>query len=156
MRKIRNKYSRPKKPWDTARIKEEKGIIKEYGLRRKREIRVAEEFLRGFRNRARKLIATKKKEEEKVLIEKLVKLGLLKEGAGLDDILALTVKEVLDRRLQTLVLKKGFADTAREARQKIVHGHVRVGERKATAPASIITVHDEAQIVSKKGGKANA
>ena len=51
MRKLRKKTKRPKTPWDSVRIEEEKKILTDYGLRRKRELRSAEEVLRNFRAR---------------------------------------------------------------------------------------------------------
>ena len=64
MRRIRKKFERPKAPWDQIRIKEEKELAKEYGLRRKREIMTAEAIIRRFRQRARELIAKKDDEVE--------------------------------------------------------------------------------------------
>lgn len=146
MRRIRNKYRQPKKRWNLADIAEEKQIVKEFGLRQKREILSSKEFLRQFRRRARQLTATKDKVAEKVLIEKLVKLGLLKKGAVLDDVLALTLNDVLGRRLQTVVQKKGIAKTLLQARQLIVHGHIAVSGRRTTVPSYIVPVEEEGKI----------
>jgi small subunit ribosomal protein S4 len=150
MRRIRNKSQNPLRPWDMTRIKEEKAIKSEYGLRRKREIRAAEEMLRNFRRRARELIAVQDKDKEKVLLDKLVKLGLLEKGAGLDDVLALNVKRILDRRLQTVVYRKGLAKTARQARQLVVHGHIGLGEKKATSPSMILDAEKDKDIKWRK------
>ena len=51
--------------------------MKKFGLRRKREIWKAESILRNFRRRAREIAASGKKEEEKILLEKLNRVGLL-------------------------------------------------------------------------------
>lgn len=80
--------------------------MREYGLRRKREIWKAESILREYRRRARELAAKKDKEGEKVLLEKLNRLGLLEKNAELDDVLSLSLEKILDRRLQTIVFKK--------------------------------------------------
>ncbi|MEM5777051.1 MAG: 30S ribosomal protein S4 [Candidatus Aenigmatarchaeota archaeon] len=139
MRKIKKTYSKPKRPWDKARIEEEEKIIKKYGLRKKGEIWRAAALLRSFRQRARNLAAIKNEEEEKKLLERLHRLGLLDKGATLNDVLSLTVEDILERRLQTIVIKKGLANTIRQARQYIVHGHIGIEGRRVKFPSFLVT-----------------
>ena len=146
MRRFRRRYKKPKTPWDLHRIKDERKIINEYGLKRKKEIWIAESILRRFRERARELIAEKDKEKEKNLIEKLQKLGLLGKESGLDDVLALSVNDVLNRRLQTIAFKKGFGKTIKQARQLITHGHIAVDGRRIKFPGYLIPVQYENKI----------
>ncbi|HDD72691.1 MAG TPA: 30S ribosomal protein S4, partial [Candidatus Aenigmarchaeota archaeon] len=133
-------------PWYSPRIAEEKKLLKKYGLRRKREIWSAQEVLRKFRRRARAIIAVENREEEKTLLDKLSRLGMLPGDASLDDILALSVNDVLERRLQTLVFKKGMAESIRHARQLIVHGHVMVNGRRIKFPSYLVPVNEEKTI----------
>ena len=158
MRKIRKKFKNPRMSWDSSDIADRKAIIGDYGLRRRREILIAQEILRNFRRRARELIAEKNDEKTKTLLEKLVKLGLLKTGQGLDDVLVLTVNDILERRLQTVVWKLGFATTPKQARQFITHGHVAISEKQVKSPAYMVPVGEEPKIkidqnVGNKGGK---
>ncbi|MEM5766380.1 MAG: 30S ribosomal protein S4 [Candidatus Aenigmatarchaeota archaeon] len=146
MKKSRKKYEKPKKPWDKTRIEKEKEILKKFGLRKKRELWRAEAMLRKYRRMARDLVAKKDSEKEKVLIEKLKKIGVLKEGSDLDDVLALTVEDILERRLQTIVYKKGLANSLKHARQLIVHGHVKIGGRKINYPSYMVTKDEENKI----------
>lgn len=146
MKKQKKKYSKPKTPWDKERIEREKKILLDYGLRRKREIWKAESIVRNLRIRARRLAAKKDEEQEKLLLGKLQKLGLVKGTADLDDILVLTIENILERRLQTLVYKKGLANTLRQARQFIVHGHIAVNSRKVKWPSMLIKVDEENKI----------
>jgi len=129
MRRQRKKYDRPLKPWNKERIEREKKILKEYGLRRKSELWKTESMLRGFRRTARRLEAKKDEQREKELIGKLTKIGVLSNGAKIDDVLALEVRNLLDRRLQTIIFKKGMANTIKQARQFIVHGHITVNNK---------------------------
>ncbi len=152
MRRLRRKFKNPKTPWDSSRIEEEGKLLREFGLKRKREIWRAESIVREFRRRARNLIAVKDEEKTKILLDKVVGLGLLEKGGGLDQVLTLSVNDILNRRLQTLVLKKGFASTVKEARQKIAHGHVFVGDRVAKFSSYIVPVGKESMI-RVKGGK---
>jgi len=154
MKKLRRKYKKPKRPWDSSRIEEEKRILREFGLRRKREIWVSEAIVREFRRRARDLIAIRDEKGTKILLDRLVGLGLLQKGQGLENVLILNVKDILNRRLQTIVFRKGFADTIRHARQKITHGHVYMGGRRMIFPSYIVPFERENEIRLKGGKKA--
>jgi small subunit ribosomal protein S4 len=132
--------------WDSVKIEEEKKILKEYGLRRKKEIRRIEAVLRNFRRRAREIIATKDEAKKKVLLDKLIKMGLITKAQDIDDVLALTVKDILNRRLQTIVLKKKLANTINQSRQFIVHGHIAVDKRRVKFPSYIVPLEEEGKI----------
>ncbi|MEM3306048.1 MAG: 30S ribosomal protein S4, partial [Saccharolobus sp.] len=81
---------------------------------------------------------------ERQLVSKLFKLGLLKsQTATVDDILSLTEQDLLERRLQTIVYKKGLASTLYQARQLIVHGHIAIGGKRVTSPGYIVSVDEE-------------
>ena len=151
MRRIRKKFKRPKKPWDSARIADERKLMKAYGLRSKRELWRAHEILRQFRRRARDLIAVEDPAKKKVLIDRLVKLGMLSKEAQLDDVLALQITSILERRLQTMVSKRKLADSPLHARQLITHGHVFIGGRRATFPSYIVPSEEEGRIFIRTG-----
>ena len=146
MKKQRKKYERPKRPWDKERIESEKKIRQSYGLRRKNEIWRAESILRNYRRIARQLAADRNAEKESILIGKLHSLGLIQKDSGLDDILALEVENLMERRLQTIVMRKGLANTMKQARQYIVHGHIALSGRRNTWPSTIVRIDDEAEV----------
>ncbi len=143
MRKLTPKFEKPHKPWDRTRIENERGIVNAYGLRRKQEIWKAESILRTFRITARGLEAKKDKAKEEAFLARMRKLGLVSNKAVLDDVLSLEVSNILDRRLQTLVHRKGLAATLKQARQYITHGHIGVGGRKANWPSMIVDAENE-------------
>ncbi len=147
MRRLRKKYEKPFKRWDKARIEREKQLMKEYGLRRKREIWRAEAILRKYRRMARELNARRNEKMEKMLINKLYRLGILQSpNATLDDVLSLTVEDILERRLQTVIYRKGLANTIKQARQFIVHGHVFINGRKVIWPSYLVPRNEEDKI----------
>jgi small subunit ribosomal protein S4 len=146
MKRSRKKYERPLKPWNKERIEKDRETMKSFGLRKKMEIWRTEGLSRKFRRMARDLVARKDKEMERVLLKKLVKLGVLNEGATLDDVLGLTLENFLDRRLQTVVFKKGFANSPKQARQFITHGHVLINERKVKYPSYLVLKEEESNI----------
>ncbi|MCL5680964.1 MAG: 30S ribosomal protein S4 [Candidatus Thermoplasmatota archaeon] len=139
-RKIRKKYATPRHPFEGARIKGENKIVKAHGLKNKRELWKAESELRKYRTNARDLQASLRlgdkvaQEMIKSIVSRLSRYGILSENATADDILALNVESFLERRLQTVVFRKGLARTPSMARQLIVHGHIIVGDRKVTIP----------------------
>jgi small subunit ribosomal protein S4 len=152
MRRLRKKLKRPRSPWDSERLEGETKLLKEFGLRRKREIWSAEEIVRNFRRRARSLIAVRDEKKVKIMLDRLVYMGLVEKGHGLEHVLQLKAGDLLNRRLQTMVFKKGFASTVNEARQSITHGHVYVGGRRTVFPAYIVPV-DQENMIEIKGGK---
>ncbi|MEM0457523.1 MAG: 30S ribosomal protein S4, partial [Sulfolobales archaeon] len=107
----------------------------------------AQTYLRRIRERARALLSLPqdaRSAEEKRLIERLYRIGLLKiTNATLDDILNLTVSDVLERRLQTLVYRKGLSKSIHHARQLIVHGHIAIGGRRVTSPGYLVSRDEE-------------
>ena len=136
-KKARKQYSRPRSPWRADQLAQELYLLGTYGLRNKRELWKTETQLSSVRKQARTLLAATqlvREREEKKLLDSLRKKGLIREEATLDDILSLTVEDMLARRLQSMVFKKGMALSALHARQLIVHGHVAIGDRIITVP----------------------
>jgi small subunit ribosomal protein S4 len=157
IKKKKTRYSKPKKIYDRDRIEEENKLIQKYGLKNKKEIWKAKSEISRIRRRAKALIQ-KSEEEKQEFFKKLNKMGLkVKEVA---DILALTEKDLLERRLQTIVFKKGLAKTPKQARQLIVHKYVLVNKEAINTPSFKITIDLEDKISlkpqkEKQGEKAN-
>jgi small subunit ribosomal protein S4 len=149
MRRIRKNYKTPIKGWDKERIEKERVIVKTYGLKKKREIWRSETLSRKFRKLARNLAAETDKTKEKLLVEKLVKFGLLKEGSTLDDVLGLKTENFLERRLQTILVRKGICTTPRQARQFIVHGRVMIEGKRIVYPSYLVQKSEEDKIQAK-------
>jgi len=148
-KKPKKKFARPRHPWRRQRIEEESAIKEEYGLKNMREIWKMKSFLGRYLDEAKELIAAtteQSKKEEKQMVEKLGKYGFIAQGAGLDNVLSLTLRDILERRLQTQVYKKGFAKSMNQARQFIVHQHITVNGTKISSPSHMVTVAEETQI----------
>ena len=146
-KKLRKKYNPPRHPWQGPRINAEKILVKDYGLKNKREIYKSQSLLRNFAKQAKQLIAFKGPQSEKEkhqLFAKLIKLNLLnKDAADLEQVLGLTINKILDRRLQTLVYKKGLAKTQKQARQFITHGNVAIKGQKINIPGYLVNADEE-------------
>ncbi len=149
-RRFKKAYARPFKPWDETRIADEKILSRDYGLKNKKEIWNAESMLRRFKAQAKKLIAARGAQadrEKQQLLARLASLGLTGEGADLDTVLGLTISNLLDRRLQTLVHRKKLARSVKQARQFIVHEHVTVKGKKIAVPSYLVRKEEEEMIL---------
>ncbi len=65
-------------------------------------------------------------------------------------------KDVLERRLQTILFRKGLARTMSQSRQFITHRHVTIGPKEITSPSFLVTLEDESHLTFKdKSALAN-
>jgi len=148
-KKPKKKYETPRFPWRSDVLESELRLLGEYGLRNKRELWRHRTMLSKFRGIARSLLgmpASQRTILEKQLLEKLKRLGILSEDAVLDDVLDLTVESILERRLQTLVFRKGLAKTIHQSRQLITHGHIAIDGKKVFSPSYIVPKSEEDKI----------
>ena len=62
-----------------------------------------------------------------------------------------TLLQLLERRLDNVVFRAGFAPTIVAARQLVTHGHLQLNGKRATIPSMRLRANDE---VSMKSGRA--
>ncbi len=153
-KQLRKKYNTPRHPWIRANIESERVVTKDYGLVKKKEIHIANSFIKKYRDIAKRLIATRtipqaQKEKEQIL-GKLQELGLLPTGAELEQILGLELKDVLSRRLQSVVYRKGLARSMKQARQFITHRHVTVSDQEISSPSYLVSLAEEGTVSFKE------
>lgn len=145
-KKARKKYDTPPHPWNADRIKSENRLMSKYGLKNKKEIWKADTLVRNYSRSARYLLGFSQDEVEvprNELLGHLVREGVLNEDAQLEDVLNLTVEDVLRRRLQTVVYQKGLSRTPKEARMFIVHGHIAINGKKVDSPSYVVQRGEE-------------
>lgn len=146
MKRKHKTYSKPKRPFDKARIIEEGKIKQEFGLKNKKEIWKAEAKIKSIREKAKKLISADQ-EEQQALYDRLKKIGL--EVNSIADILSLDKKDYLKRRLQTVLVEKKFATTVKSARQLITHKKVLINGKMVGSPSYIVPIRLEDKIALK-------
>ena len=147
-RRLRKKYSTPRHPWQRDRIEDERILIKEYGLKNKKELWKMSSLLRNFTNHAKRLANTtgpQAEREKEELLLKLKSMGLI-EGKDLNEVLSVTTNAVLERRLETIVFRMGKARSIAQARQFIVHEHILVNGKSISLPSYLVSKADEAAI----------
>ena len=157
IRKLRKKYSTPAHPWQRERIVQERELVNTYGLKNKHEIWKLSSKLKKYAKQAKYIIANKNskqsQKEHKDLIAKLAKYGLISTDAKLEDILVIQPKQLFERRLQTIVFRKGLAHSVKQARQFIVHGHVTIADKKVDVPSYLVKKEEENLISIKATSK---
>lgn len=152
-RRLKPKYESPRRIWSAERIQEESKLLEEYGLKNMRELWAMQKELKKIRREARRLLS--QGEEGRIagkqLLDKCVRLGYAKEAdVTLEKLLELTIRDILERRLETRVVKRGLAKTMRQSRQLIAHGYISVKGRRMSAPSYIVPVDEEGTITYYK------
>ncbi len=145
----RKLYEKPKKLWNAKRILEESELRDEYGLKNAKELWRMQTILRKIRREARRLLSGKGADAETragQLLTRVKNFLISKQDASLDDVLSLSTKDILNRRLQTIVWKRGLAKTQMQSRQLIAHGHVGVDGKRVTAPSYLVKFSEEKQV----------
>ena len=145
-KKQRKKFDTPRFAWRKDILQEELKLLGQHGLRNKHELWRHKTMLSHVRGIARSLIGKPQEEREKMeneLLTRLKKLGFLQETAVLDNVLDLTIEDILERRLQTIVFRKGLTRTIHQSRQLVTHGHITIGNRRVTIPSYIVPTEEE-------------
>src|SRR3989344_5328961 len=135
MKRKKNRFVKPRKAYESARIAEENVLKEKYALKNKREIWKTIAKMTYFRHRAMAL-SKASREEQEVFLGKLKELGLKAET--LSDILNLKIENLLERRLPTIVFKNGLSTSVRHARQLVVHKKVLVDGSAVNVPSFIV------------------
>jgi small subunit ribosomal protein S4 len=149
-RKAKKSYTRPRSIWTSDQISSELYVVGSYGLRNKKELWKAQTEIARIRNQARALLAIStdvRHEKETKLLNYLSRLGIVEDSSTLDDILNLKIEDILERRLQTLIMKRSNLKSPYQARQIVVHGHVSIGDRKINLPGYLVKKDEESQIL---------
>ncbi len=148
-RRQRKSYETPRHPWRRDQLEVELRLLGEYGLRNKRELWRYKTMLSEVRGIARSLLGSAGEQRERLQLEylsKLSRIGVLSESASIDEVLDLEIRDLLERRLQTLVFRKGLAKTQFQARQLVSHGHISIAGRVVSVPGYIVKRDEEAKL----------
>ena len=141
-------YQKPQVPWQEDRIDEERILMERFGLTRKQELYRTQAILKEYKETAKRLATDESDQAEKEkqqLFNSLNQYGLLRENT-LTDVLSVDLRQLLGRRLQTLLVDKELARSPSQARQFISHRHIVVDGERVTSPGYFVTVEEEPTI----------
>ncbi|MGL4393191.1 MAG: 30S ribosomal protein S4 [Fusobacteriaceae bacterium] len=109
---------------------------------------------RGFRPNANKkpteyAIQLKEKQKAKFIYNVMEKQfrKLYEEASRRGEVTGLTLIQYLERRLENVVYRLGFANTRRQARQIVSHGHIAVNGRKVNIASFRVKVGDVVSVI---------
>lgn len=148
-KKQKKKYETPRFPWRTDTLQAELRLLGQFGLRNKHELWRHKTMLSKYRGIARSLLsmtAQQREVLERQLLSRLNRLGILAETAVLDNVLDLSLEDILERRLQTLVFRKAMSKSIYQARQLINHGHIAIENKRVLSPSYLVLRDEEAKI----------
>merc|ERR1711869_132600 len=143
LRNFSKTSKRPRRSYDKERLDAELKLIGTYGLKNKREIWRIGLVLSKERAVARQLLTLEERDPQRVfksqaLMRRMIRYGILDEDKqSLDYVLALKIEDFMERRLQTLVFKRGLA--------KSIH-HARVGRQIVDIPSFMVRVESQPHI----------
>merc|ERR1711998_182421 len=142
----------PRRPYEKERLDAELKLLGQFGLKNKREIWRVRLILSKTRATARNLLTKDEKDPKRIfegqaLMRRMIRYGILDEDKQrLDYLLNLKVENFLERRLQTLVYKRGLAKSIHHARVLIHQRHIRVGRQIVNVPSFMVRVESQPHI----------
>merc|ERR1712010_404122 len=152
LRNFSKKSKPPRRPFEKERLDSELKLIGQFGLKNKREIWRVRLALAKIRATARTLLTKDEKDPQRIfegqaLMRRMIRYGILDEDKQrLDYVLELKVENVMERRLQTLVFKRGLAKSIHHARVLIRQRHIRVGRQIVNVPSFMVRVESQPHI----------
>lgn len=117
-----------------------------HGAKRGRRSRTVSEFGLQIREKRKFKLAYGVDERN---LKRLFAKAVAAKGASSTKML-----ELLERRLDNVVYRLGFAPTRLAARQLVVHGHIAVNRKKVTSPGYLLRTGDIVSVREGSEGKA--
>lgn len=147
-RRNRRKYQKPKDIWNLQRIHEDNELKDEYGLKNMKELWRVQSRISGIRGTVRELLSGRAVNPlvEKSILANLSRYGVISSTSTLDNVLDMKDNAFLERRLQSVVFRRGLARSMRQARQLIVHGFISIEGRKVDRPGYMVSPTEESLI----------
>ena len=146
----KKKYAKPAHPWQGARIKEERSLMKEYGLKNKKELWKMGTILKKIKTQAKSLISrtdAEAQKEKELFLKRLARLGIITSiDVKLEDILGMSVKDILDRRRQGIFMRIALAKCSKQRSQIMKHMLLRINDKIVDIPSYLVLAEEEKSV----------
>lgn len=144
--------------WNLQRIHAHGELKKEYGLKNMKELWKVQSNMSRIRGNVRELLSGGAQNPiiEQNIKASLARLSIVQGDANLDNLLELHENAFLERRLQSIVFRKGMARSMKQSRQLITHGFISINGRKVSRPGYMVSVDDEKSITYHRPIDVNA
>ena len=126
-RRLAGKSALDKRPYGPGQHGQRRGKISEYGIQLREK------------QKARMMYGISEKQFRSIFVE----ANRLEGNTGEN------LVKLIERRLDNVVYRMGFATTRRFARQLVVHGHILVNGKKIDIPSSLVGVEQKKEICEK-------
>lgn len=126
-RRLAGKSALDKRPYGPGQHGQRRGKISEYGIQLREK------------QKARMMYGISEKQFRSIFVE----ANRLEGNTGEN------LVKLIERRLDNVVYRMGFATTRRFARQLVVHGHILVNGKKIDIPSSLVGVGQKIEICEK-------
>ena len=126
-RRLAGKSALDKRPYGPGQHGQRRGKISEYGIQLREK------------QKARMMYGISEKQFRSIFIE----ANRLEGNTGEN------LVKLIERRLDNVVYRMGFATTRRFARQLVVHGHILVDGKRLNVPSALVDVGQKIEICEK-------
>ena len=126
-RRLAGKSALDKRPYGTGQHGQRRGTISEYGIQLREK------------QKARMMYGVSEKQFRSIFVE----ANRLEGNTGENLI------KLIERRLDNVVYRMGFATTRRFARQLVVHGHILVDGKRLNIPSAFVNAGQKIEICEK-------
>ena len=126
-RRLAGKSALDKRPYGPGQHGQRRGKISEYGIQLREK------------QKARMMYGISEKQFRSIFIE----ANRLEGNTGEN------IVKLIDRRLDNVVYRMGFATTRRFARQLVVHGHILVDGKRLDVPSALVDAGQKIEVCEK-------
>jgi small subunit ribosomal protein S4 len=133
---------------NAQRLAEDNAMLEQYGLKNMKELWKVQTEISRIRGNARQYLTggPNTEGESKKLIGRLSRLGIVSAESAIDQVLDLKETAFLDRRLQSVVTRKGLARSMKQSRQLITHGFISINGKKVDRPGLMVSALAESEV----------
>mmetsp|Transcript_24701 Transcript_24701/g.43908 ORF Transcript_24701/g.43908 Transcript_24701/m.43908 type:complete len:260 (+) Transcript_24701:1011-1790(+) len=163
-RRYKKVSNKPKNPFEKKRFENELKIINKYGLKSKVELWKYQLLIAKLKKITGKVLRTEIDYDPSVVVSKKYNLLwfcfkfnlLLESESGLEYVLRVSLEQLLERRIQFLIVRLGMATTCHEARIKLLHKRVMFKTQSIDKPSFLVRKSNEDKIKFLKENSISA